>query len=446
MSGTISADTIFALASGERRAAIAVLRLSGPGTDAALAALLRGALPPPRHASLRGLHDPAGGELLDRAVVIRFPGPGSFTGEDAAELHLHGSPAVIDAVAAALAGLGLRPAEAGEFTRRAFDHGRLDLTEVEGLADLIAAETAAQRRQALRQMEGALGRLYAGWGERLVRALAHVEAGIDFADEELPDGLIDQARTEATALAAEIEAHLADGRRGELVREGFRIAIVGPPNAGKSSLLNLLAGREAAIVSTVPGTTRDAIEVRLDLAGHVVIVTDTAGIREAAEAIEAEGIRRAEARAREADLVLLLLDGATVEGWRAVEHLAGPAAWPLANKADLGPWRGPAEIGGEPVRAISVKTGEGVDALLRALGRAVAARVEGSGTPSLTRLRHRRALEEACGALRRSAAAQELALAAEDIRLALRALGRIVGKVDVEDLLDVIFRDFCIGK
>ena len=296
-------DTIFAKASGAGQAAVAVLRLSGPGAGPALAQLA-GRLPAPRHASLRRLRCPRSQEVLDQALVLWFPGPQSYTGEDSAELHLHGGAAVVAGVAEALAGLGCRPAEPGEFTRRAFLHGKLDLTQAEAVADLIAAETAAQRRQALRQAEGALATLYGAWTARATRILAHQEAAIEFEMDDLPSDLSAQARREAATLGQEIAAHLDDGNRGERLREGLSIAILGAPNAGKSSLLNALVGRDAAIVSTQAGTTRDVVEVRLDLGGIPAILADTAGLRATQDEIEQEGVRRARRRAEEADLVL----------------------------------------------------------------------------------------------------------------------------------------------
>ncbi|MAN79235.1 MAG: tRNA uridine-5-carboxymethylaminomethyl(34) synthesis GTPase MnmE, partial [Magnetovibrio sp.] len=302
----MSGHTIFALASGGARAGVAVIRLSGPGAAAALTALAPGKpLADPRRAVLRALRDPATGEVLDQALVLFFPGPGSFTGEDVAEFHLHGGPAVVEGVLAALGQVaGLRPAEAGEFTRRAFLNGKLDLTQAEAIADLVAAETSEQRRQALDQAAGALGQIYEGWRARLIAAIAHVEAGIDFADEDLPEDIDRAARDALAALAGEIAAHLDDGRRGERLRAGVHLALLGRPNAGKSTLLNLLAGRDAAIVSETAGTTRDVIEVHLDLGGVPVIVADTAGLRDSADAVEREGVRRAAARADWADLKL----------------------------------------------------------------------------------------------------------------------------------------------
>lgn len=433
--------TIYALASGAGAAGVAVVRVSGPCAGAALAALTGRPLPRPRMATLRRLVDPATAEALDEALVLWMPGPASFTGEDVVELHLHGGRAVVAGVVEALGRrAGLRPAEPGEFTRRAFEAGRMDLTAAEAVADLVAAETAAQRRQALRQMGGALARLYDGWRERLMRALAHVEAAIDFPDEDLPGGILGAAAAEVAALEAAIGAHLDDGGRGERLRAGVSVAIVGAPNAGKSSLLNALAGRDVAIVSARAGTTRDVIEVHLDLAGCPVILADTAGLRETDDEIEAEGVRRARARAAAADLTIALFD-ATTPPDDATRALVGPETIVVRSKADLGPPVG--DVGGLP---LSARTGAGLAALLARLTTAVTDRFAAGDQPALTRARHRAALTEARDALGRSRSAPLPELAAEDLRLAARALGRITGRIDVEDLLDVIFRDFCIGK
>ncbi|HEX3576601.1 MAG TPA: tRNA uridine-5-carboxymethylaminomethyl(34) synthesis GTPase MnmE, partial [Rhodopila sp.] len=289
-------DTIFALASGSTRAAIAVMRLSGPNTGPTVAALIGGALPAPRHASLRRLRDPSGA-LLDHALVLWFPAPNTYTGDDCAELHLHGGRAVIDGVADALATSGLRPAEPGEFTRRAFLNGRMDLVEAEAVHDLVAAETEAQRRQALRQLEGALGALYQDWADRLRGILAYQEALIDFPDEDLPPEVEDQLLATLRTVRTEVAAHLNDAHRGEKLREGLFFAITGAPNVGKSTLVNALAERDVAIVSAIPGTTRDALETRVILGGVPVTLVDTAGLRETTDSIEAEGVRRARARA-----------------------------------------------------------------------------------------------------------------------------------------------------
>jgi tRNA modification GTPase len=411
-------------------------------------ARLAGGLPPPRVAQRRRLVDPHSAEVLDEGLILWFPAPRSATGEDVAELHLHGSRAVLAAVMQALARLGLRLAEPGEFTRRAFLNGKLDLLQAEAVADLAAAETEAQRRQAMRQLGGELGEVYRGWRDRLTRILAHFEAAIDFPDEDLPPEIEDRILGETEALVAEIERHLADGHRGERLRDGIDVAILGPPNAGKSSLLNRIARRDVAITSPVPGTTRDVIEVAIDLGGYPIVLADTAGLRDSADAIEQEGKRRAVQRAEKAEIRLFVFDIAH----RA--DAAGASAWPgadtilVANKIDLVPAAdtdlSPPAL---PVSAlpISALTGEGIDKLLTLLGERVAQtyRIE---APVLTRARHRQALEEAAASLRRSFSAALPELRVEDLRLALRSLGRITGAVDVEDLLDVIFRDFCIGK
>ena len=388
------------------------------------------------------LRDPDSGEELDDGLALWLPAPRSVTGEDVAELHLHGSRAVVAAVMAALSRLGLRLAEPGEFTRRAFLNGKLDLVQAEAVADLAAAETEAQRRQALRQLDGRLGALYRDWSERLLRLLAHLEAAIDFPDEDLPPEIEAGVARGTRDLAAAIAAHLADGHRGERLRDGIAVAIVGPPNAGKSSLLNQLARREAAITSPIAGTTRDVIEVAVDLAGYPVVLADTAGLRDSADAIEREGLRRAVARAEAAELRLFVFDATRPE------DAAGAAAWPgpdtilVANKLDLlGRDRAPA-AGTFGICAVS---GDGIPQLVEALARRIAETYD-VAAPLLTRARHREALESAAAALRRSLAAALAELRAEDLRLAWRSLGRITGRADVEDLLDVIFADFCLGK
>ena len=386
--------------------------------------------------------DRNGGEPIDDGLALWFPGPHSATGEDIAELHLHGSRAVLSTVIAVLRRCGLRLAEPGEFTKRAFQNGKLDLTQAEAIADLAAAETEAQRRQALRQLDGSLGDLYRGWADRLLRLLAHLEAAIDFPDEGLPPEVEAQVENDARRLMAELEAHLADSRRGERLRDGIAVAIVGPPNAGKSSLLNQLAQREAAITSPIAGTTRDVIEVAIDLAGYPVLLADTAGLRDSGDVIEQEGLRRALARAEVAELRLFVFDA------QHPEDAAGAAAWPgpatllVANKTDLAPDRSALPVG---AMAVSALTGDGLAELIDVLAERIAAGYQ-TEAPLLTRARHREALETAADALRRSLDAGLPELRAEDLRLAWRSLGRITGRVDVEDLLDVIFADFCIGK
>ena len=444
----MSGETIFALSSGGARAAIAVVRVSGPAAGQALARIGGEPLPAPRHATLRRFREPETGEAIDRGIALWLPAPGSATGEDMAEFHVHGGPTVLAALTDALAGVpGLRPAEPGEFTRRAFEGGRLDLTEAEGIADLVAAETEAQRRQALAQMDGALHRLYDGWRERLMALRANVEAAIDFSDQELGDDPMAAAAPGLAALEAEIAAHLDDARRGERLREGFCIAIVGAPNAGKSSVLNRLAGRDAAIVSTRAGTTRDVVEVRLDLGGWPVTLADTAGLRESQDEIESEGVRRALARAAGADLSLVVFDGAR---WPEADPqsvaLLGDHALAVLNKTDLLARPTPAAIADHPARGVSCLIGTGIDDLLEALTDEIARRYPPGGVPAMTRARHRAAVIECRDALVRAIAGPADERLAEELRLAARALGRITGRVDVEAVLDLVFRDFCIGK
>lgn len=450
-----SRHTIYALASGPPPAGVAVIRLSGSATEAALAALGVSGLMP-RKASLRRLSDSHSEQFLDDALVIWFPAPASFTGEDVAELHLHGGRAVIDAVTTALSRVpGLVPAEPGEFTRRAFENGKLDLTQAEGIADLVDAETQAQRRQALRQTEGELGALYEGWRSVLVRALAYLEADIDFAeDEALPGGLADNVVAGLRELRRSVADHLDDGHRGERLRDGVYVVIAGPPNAGKSSLLNALAKREAAIVSALAGTTRDVIEVHLDLGGVAVIVADTAGLRQAddegAGEIEREGVRRALDRARTADFKIVVTDASS---WPLIDpqtfEIIDENTFVVVNKIDLCAVDREAELAGKAVYPVSVLRGDGLADLVSALAQVVGERFGLSAAPGLTRQRHRAALQDCLEALDRYLEMQNLAaveLAAEDLRLAAQALGRITGRVDVEDLLDIVFKDFCIGK
>jgi len=535
-------ETIYALSSGRPPAAIAVVRISGPRAGAALKALT-GRIPDPRKAALARVRG-RDGEIVDQALALWFPGPQSETGEDVAELQLHGGHAVVAAVFAALAQFdGLRPAEAGEFTRRAFENGKLDLTAVEGLADLVMAETEGQRRQAFRQMTGALRDRAENWRTQLIQALALVEARIDFSDEaDVPQDLVTPALQIARSLEGDIASVLAEGNRGERLREGFVVAIAGPPNAGKSTLLNRIAKREAAIVSPYAGTTRDVIEVHLDLGGLPVTFLDTAGIRETDDPVEREGVRRARERAAGADLILWIVEagetsrpdeagngmrpdvavnasrlsddagdigrspgaGAGISsrslGGRetgGVTHLPSDVGvllskeseltpvWLIRNKIDLQQWliqrneqsvqqegrsepsvrvnrplrnmvnkglTGKSEIeliSNESEFGISAKTGEGFDVLLNALARHAEKFLAGAESAVVTRERHRRTLQDALTALRR-ALVPDLSnredLLAEELRLAARALGRLTGRVDVDDVLDVIFRDFCIGK
>src|SRR5579862_3143466 len=368
-------DTIFALATPPGRAAIAVVRISGPGTRAALDDVAGGA-PKPRHAAHRRLRDPKNGEVIDDAIVLFFPAPQSFTGEDMAELQLHSGRAILAAIFATLSTRGgFRLAEPGEFTRRAFVNEKLDLTEAEAIADLVDAETSAQRRQALRQLQGEFGRLCEDWRARLIRAQAQLEAAIDFPDEDLPPELWAKARAELEALRGEIAAHLNDNHRGERLRDGVVVAILGPPNAGKSSLMNALAKRDVAITSSIAGTTRDVIEVALDLGGYPVILADTAGLRDSADAIEEEGIRRARARAASADLRLIVLDASQPSEAAAVRSQIDQTALIVANKMDLTLREGASwadQLGQAPASRLSLATGEGLAALIERLSAAVA--------------------------------------------------------------------------
>lgn len=446
--------TIYALSSAPGKAGVAVVRVSGPDAFTSLKSLARIDTVKPREALFRSVYTPDGA-LIDRALILPFQGPASFTGEDVVEYHIHGSPAVLSALMAALSHFeNHRTAQHGEYTRRAFENGKMDLTEAEAIADLINAETEMQREQALQQMGGALFHLYEGWRERLIRAMAYIEAVIDFPDEEVPDSETAKVRPDLEALAEDIKIHLNDGRRGERLRDGIHIAIVGAPNAGKSSLLNLLAKRDVAIVSPMAGTTRDIIEVHLDLAGYPVILADTAGLRpeevRAADqatqgAIEYEGIRRALARAGEADLRILVFDGAN-EPDRHTLDLVNENSILLFNKSDANDFDATTAVAHGGL-SFSARTGEGLQVFLDRLTEKITTLYAVSREmPSLTRERHRAALEECLARLNAALAATQPELMAEDTRMAARALGRITGRVDVEDLLDVIFRDFCIGK
>ncbi len=481
--------TIFALSSAQGRAGVAVIRLSGGDTSRALVALTGRRIFPPRVAMLCALHHPDGGEVLDRALVLWFRAPASFTGEDVAELHVHGSRAVIDAVLGALTIIGLRLAEPGEFTRRAFENGKMDLTEAEGLADLINADTAMQRRQALAQSSGALRKRYDGWRASLLQAMALVEASLDFTDEaDVAANAFALAVPVVRDLTRDLAVALASGRGGEVIRDGIQVAIVGAPNVGKSSLLNALAERNAAIVFDEPGTTRDIVEVTVDIEGYPFVLRDTAGLRETENAVEREGIRRSLAAADSADLVLVVDDGSmplsasgrslTRPSSQVSRHLS---PWPgltrssnaanvdlrnsldgrvkpghdvmvILNKMDLA---SSGQVPLEERRAqttirISAKTGQGLDALRSALA-AFARDTYGVGESAvITRNRHRQEIEAASAALARflsgANADQPAELLAEDLREAAHALGRLTGAVDAEDVLGAIFSEFCIGK
>ena len=435
--------TIFAPATGPGRSAVAVVRVSGAASSE-VALRLCGRLPEPRLATLATLGDPETGVAIDQALLLFFPGPRSFTGEDVLEIHHHGGIAVSRLLADTLAAMpGLRPATAGEFTKRAFLHGKLDLTQAEGLADLIEASTAAQARAALRQMAGAQGQVYAAWREEVLRALALLEAEIDFAaEEEVPEDLWHVLESQLAATAVAIRRHLGDDKKGERLRAGLAIAVIGAPNVGKSSLVNALARRDVAIVTSIPGTTRDVIEVALDLDGLPVTLLDTAGLRVSDDPIESEGIARARSRARSADLRLRIVDDP--RDLIVAEPEERPTLTVL-NKADL--W--PDTPIFEGCLTISARTGEGLEKLIAALVRDARALLPDEDAVLVTRSRHRTALGDAEAALTRAVVLggdADLGLLAEEIRLAARAIGRVTGAFGVEDVLDRVFATFCIGK
>ncbi len=441
-------QTIFALSSGRPPSAISIVRVSGPEAGTALT-LLAGKIPSPRMATRALLRD-GNRQPIDDAVMLWFPGPASATGEDVAEFHVHGGRAVLAALFATLSALDhMRAAEPGEFTRRAFENGKLDLTEAEGLDDLIHADTDRQRRQALRQLKGLLGDKARDWRAQIIEASALIEAGIDFSDEgDVPAELIAPALARIKTLLGEIQEVLAAQGRSERLREGLVVAIAGPPNVGKSTLMNQLARREVAIVSPHAGTTRDVIEVQLDLDGYPVTVIDTAGIRETDDPVEREGVRRARARAAEADLVLWMIDA---QHEQSPQQGAAPV-WTVRNKIDLDAFAADAATGQERRLgsdfAISASRGDGIPELISALV-GFARDYLGSGEVSLiSRARQRKLLEETADSLQRSieVIGKGEELAAEELRAAAYSLGRLLGRVDVEDILDAIFRDFCIGK
>ena len=442
-------STIFALSTAPGRAGVAVIRASGPHAGMAVN-VMAPKRPRARAAEFRKIIHPTTGETLDQGLVIWFPAPGSFTGEDVVEFHLHGSVAVVRAVLAGLALIpGFRQAEPGEFARRAFDNGKIDLTQAEGLADLIDAETEAQRKQALRQSRGKLADLYESWRSSLIDAAALVEASLDFTDEaDVAADAFAQGRTIIEDLARRLDRHLADGNRGEILRSGFQVVLAGPPNVGKSSLLNALARRDAAIVSAEAGTTRDVIEVRLDLGGLPVIVSDTAGIRETDAAVEQEGIRRSVVRASEADLVIWLTDIDAPEPLLPKELLQlAERTLLVVNKVDLAVVQGQLVLPDDMI-AVSVKTGDGLDSLTDRLAAIVKDRIAPGDVPALTQHRHRTMVEDDADSLRAFLAgdANQVELRAEDLRRAAVSVGRITGRIDVEDVLDQVFGRFCIGK
>lgn len=440
-----SKDTIFALSSGAPPAGVAVVRVSGGGTHEGLLKIA-GSAPLARCASLRPLLHPEDGRLIDNGLVLFFPRPNSFTGEDCAEFHVHGGPAVVSTLLSALSRLsGFRMAEQGEFTRRAFENGKMDLTALEGLSDLIAAETEEQRRLAVNQSTGNLRRLYDGWRQQIIRSRAMIEADFDFSDEEdVPGDVAGQTWPAISRLTREIRQHLDDENRGEILRDGFHVAVMGPPNAGKSSLVNALAKRDVAIVTPVAGTTRDLVEVRLDIAGHPVIVTDTAGIRDSEDIVEKEGVRRAREAGRSAQLALWLTP---VNHNAPVIGVSTASCWKIAAKCDLRTGSGEQASMPQADFHISSSNGQGIDALVEAIGEEASKWTPKGDAPVITRQRYRQALEAAVESLEMARLEKSpLEIRSEHLRRAGDHIGRITGRVDVEDLLDVIFSEFCIGK
>lgn len=437
-------DTICALASGAPPAGIAVVRVSGPQVRAFGAVHLDDGLPPAHMARLRKIRD-VQGELVDQGLVLFMPTGASYTGEDVLELHLHGGVAVIEHMLMTLtAWAGCRLAEPGEFTRRAFEAGNIDLTQAEGIADLIEAETRAQKAQALAQTDGALSRLYAGWRDGLVASLALLEASVDFPDEpDAPENIYAPVLERLAALTTAFETAIRDGAIDQSVRDGFRVAIIGPPNVGKSTLLNRLAKRDAAIVTDIPGTTRDIVEVRCRMAGQIVWFADTAGLRETEDRVEAEGIRRARATAQSADLRIFV---EAADGGNATEPPPLPQDLVVRNKVDLGV----NETLSARVLPISALTGNGFEALVSKIEVWLGAQVSGRSAPVITRARHRTGIETALASTRSAmdhiARDSGAEFASEDVRLAARALASLVGEIGVEDVLGAVFSEFCIGK
>ena len=440
---TASADTIYALSSGTLPAGVAIIRISGPQAFDAFVRFTGQELPEPRRAALRSIRD-RNNDIIDQALIIVFPAPNSFTGENCIEIHCHGSRAVVAALFGELEQLdGFRPADAGEFSRRAFENGKMDLLEIEGLADLLQAETEMQRRLAVEQSTGQLSALYDGWASRLTRARALIEAELDFADEEdVPDSVAAQVWDAMVRLKGEIQAHLLNGGSSEIIRDGFKVALVGEPNVGKSTLLNALSGRDVAIVTDIAGTTRDVLSVDINLDGYLVRIFDTAGIRETQDVVEKEGVRRAVLTAETADLVLMLQDNDSTPK-QSIPFFENTRRLYVRTKAALSS----SEDTGFDI-FISAKEGLGLEELRRSIKREIESRVGVAQTLVPARARHKKRLEETlnCVSDALNSETMDLAIRSEYLRLAATSLGRITGRVDVEDLLGVIFSEFCIGK
>jgi len=441
-------DTIYSLSTGAGSSGVAIIRLSGSASEEVLKILTRKQTPKPRLASLRRIHSPVNQDAIDEGIVIWFPGPNSYTGEDVVEFHVHGGPSITEEVLKSISTIGsCRIAEPGEFTRRAFQSGKMDLTSAEAVADLIDAKTIEQRRQALKQFDGQLAGLYDEWRKQLIDLLAYAESAIDFSDEELPENINKTIKHNILCIKDSIAQHIDDKMVGERIRSGFRVTIVGAPNSGKSSLLNRLATRDAAIVSDIAGTTRDVIEVQMNLEGFAVIISDTAGIRDAQNEVEVEGVRRARKSADEADLLVVVFDALDLPN---ISDLTSTyitdKSLVLINKVDVLEHNLPSEINGKEILGVSAKTGEGFEEFQLKLNQDIKNYFRNNEQPVLTRVRHREALEEALVSLNRSSQAKLPELVAEDIRLAVRSIGKITGRVDVEDVLDIIFNEFCIGK
>ncbi|MEE2694657.1 MAG: tRNA uridine-5-carboxymethylaminomethyl(34) synthesis GTPase MnmE [Pseudomonadota bacterium] len=447
MATTGQGETIYAEATASGVAGVAIVRLSGPKALDILEGLA-GPLPSPRKATLRRLISPSDGDLIDQALVLWFPKPHSFTGEDVAELHLHGGRAVVDSLFNAIQHYrSVRLADPGEFSRRAFVNGKLDLTAAEGLADLVASETDAQRRQALRQLSGELGALYEQWRIELLQAQARIEAALDFVEEDVPTDLLERVRSDLALLLGQLRKHLDDGRRGEIVRGGLRLVIAGAPNVGKSSVINRLCGREVSIVYPSVGTTRDVIEADLRFEGLPVTISDTAGIRNTSNPVEKEGIRRANLAVAAADILILVFDSGVYPAVdEATLSLARESSCLVFNKMDTIKADKLPTIEGLPVHHVSCTTGEGIQKLTTHLSRQVRKFTERTEGPLLTRARHREALGFCVEGIERTTALNDPELIAEELRTASAALGRITGRVGVEDVLDLIFSEFCIGK